>query len=578
MIELDLLIRGGTVVEGSGAPAFLADVGIAGDRIVEIGRIDVPAKQVIEADGLLVTPGFVDIHTHLDAQLAWDPAATSSCWHGVTSVVLGNCGVTFAPCRPDDRRVLAEMMESVEDIPADSIMEGLSWDWQSYGEYLDAVERMPKGVNVGGMVGHCAVRYYVMGDRSADLDAVATPEEIREMASLVEDALRAGALGFSTSRTFFHRVPDGRHVPGTFAARDEVLAIGDVLGAHGAGVFEVAPQGLFESTPADVRSMLSAADLAAMEDVGAEIEWMADISRRSGRPVTFALAQTDVLPDRYREVLRSVESQNAAAAILRPQTTVRGVGILFTLAGRTPFDATPSWQELMALPFELRVAGTTDPGMRQRLVDDANARGKDAFFATVFVMRPDDVRYDYSEADSLLAHARSRGESPVEAFLRLVQETNGDVVLNRPVLNHDMGAVRDLLAHPETILGLGDAGAHVGQIMDASLPTYFLSHWVRDVGLHPIEEGIRQLTSEPAELFGLAGRGILRRGAFGDVNVFDLDELAVTAPTIVHDFPGGASRFIQKSRGYHHTVVNGRVSMVAQDHTGVLNGRMLRGA
>ncbi|HTH07298.1 MAG TPA: amidohydrolase family protein, partial [Ilumatobacteraceae bacterium] len=294
MTTFDLIVRNGQVVDGTGAPSVRADIGVVGDRVSAIGDLHgETASTEIDASDRYVTPGFVDIHTHLDAQLAWDPIGTSSCWHGVTTVVMGNCGVTFAPCRPDDREYLAEMMESVEDIPATSILEGLPWDWTTYGEYLQSVDRMAKGVNVGGMVGHCAVRYHAMGDRSLDEEA-ADPSDVAAMCELVDEAMRAGALGFSTSRTFLHRVPDGRPVPGTYAAPEELLAIGDVLGRHGRGVFEAAAR-------------LGEGDDDSLKNTRGEIRWMSELSRRSGRPVTFGLAQSNRRPDLYSRVIQLTE-------------------------------------------------------------------------------------------------------------------------------------------------------------------------------------------------------------------------------------------------------------------------------
>ena len=333
----DLVIRNGLVVDGIGGEPVGADVAIDGDRIAGVGEVGERGRREIDADGRLVTPGFVDIHTHLDAQLAWDPIGSSSCWHGVTSVVLGNCGVTFAPCKPEDRRYLAEMMESVEDIPADSIMSGLPWDWESYGDYLDAVERMPKGVNAGGMVGHCAVRIHAMGERALD-DAPASDADVAAMCELVAEAIDAGALGFSTSRTALHRVPDGRVVPGTKAEAGELLEIARVMGARGRGVFESAPA-LGERGPDGERR------------TRAEVGLLGEISRLTGRPATFGLSQTKRVPDVHLEALDVVERETAAGAVLRPQTTARGIGVLFGPAHRTPFDGAPAWRALRDLPI-----------------------------------------------------------------------------------------------------------------------------------------------------------------------------------------------------------------------------------
>jgi N-acyl-D-amino-acid deacylase len=516
---------------------------------------------VIDAEGCLVTPGFVDIHTHLDAQLAWDPIASSSCWHGVTSVVLGNCGVTFAPCKPADREYLAHMMESVEDIPASSILEGLAFDWESYGEYLDAIGRMPKGLNVGGMVGHCAVRYHAMGERSLD-DAPATADDIANMQALVEEAIGAGALGFSSSRTFLHRVPDGRPVPGTYAHEDELLAIADVLGQRGAGVLEFAAR-------------LGERDGADLVNTRAEVAWMARITRETKRPVTFNLAQTNARPTLHEDVLAMVDEENAAGAGLRPQSTTRAIGVLFTLAHNTPFHGAKSWQ---ALPADLggRLAAFEDDARRATLIAEGDDAASRDFLALTYILDPRTMRYDFGRDDGVLARAEAAGETPAALFVRLSRETAGRAAIVFPFLNQRLDGVETILRHPNAVLGLGDSGAHVGQIMDASLPTFFLTYWIRERGLFGLEEAIRKLTSEPADLFGITGRGRLVAGAAADVNVIDYEALALDAPEYLHDFPGGAGRYAQRARGYRATLVNGQVFMEDGVHTGALAGTLLR--
>jgi N-acyl-D-amino-acid deacylase len=398
----DIVIRNGMVIDGTGAPGRVADVAIAGDRVVEVGPVSGAGRREINADGRIVTPGFVDIHSHLDAQVAWDPILSSSCWHGVTSVVIGNCGVTFAPCRPDDRRFLAEMMESVEDIPADGIMNGLPWDWISYGEYLRTLDRMPKGLNVGGMVGHCAVRYYVMGDRSAGQEP-ASADEIAQMCALVEEAMQGGALGFSTSRTRLHKVPDGRHVPGTWADTEEMMAIGAVLGRLGRGVFESAPR--FEG------------DTEHYDKSRAEIAWMSELSRATGRPVTFGISQANARPELYRHVLEFAREGNARGGVVRPQTTVRGIGVLFGLScSRTPWDNLPGWKALRGLSLQEKVDALKDPARRAALV--AEADGKPGWVAAeqLYFLDPGDAAYYPDPSCSLAGLAAARGVSPAAAF------------------------------------------------------------------------------------------------------------------------------------------------------------------
>jgi N-acyl-D-amino-acid deacylase len=557
----DLVIRNGNVVDGTGAEPVAADVAIDGDRITAVGDVDGKGTREIDAEGRLVTPGFVDIHTHLDAQLAWDPIGSSSCWHGVTSVVLGNCGVTFAPCKPEDRRFLAEMMESVEDIPADSIMDGLAWDWESYGEYLDAVDRMPKGINAGGMVGHCAVRIHAMGERAMD-EAPASEADVAAMCELVAEAIDAGALGFSTSRTALHRVPDGRVVPGTHAAPHELLEIAQVMGDRQRGVFEAAAALGERGADGDRRTQ-------------PEVAMLGEISRRTGRPATFGLSQTKRVPGIHTDALETVEQQNALGANLRPQTTARGIGLLFGPSCRTPFDGSPAWKALRDLSLAETLGIMRNPEQRADLV--AAAEGLPTIpMDELYVLPEGDARYDLGPDDTLGAHAKRREVSPAEAFLQLVDERNGNVLVNWPFLNDDMEAVETMLRDPHSVLGLADAGAHVGMIMDSSQPTFYLTYWIRDRGLSGIGEAIRRLTSDTAELFGVADRGVLRPGAFADVNVIDLDGMRLPQPEYVNDFPRGAGRYVQRATGYDATIVNGSVFMEHGEHTGELAGRLLR--
>jgi len=559
----DILIRGGTVVDGTGAPGRVADVAIDGDRVAAVGRDLGPARRTLDAEGRLVTPGFVDLHTHLDAQLAWDPLATSSCWHGVTSVVMGNCGVTFAPVRSGDHRWLAELMESVEDIPADTILSGLPWDWESYGGYLDSLARRPLGVNAGGMVGHCALRWYAMGERSVDPDATPSGEELATMCRLVEEAVAAGALGFSTSRTLRHRTPEGQHVPGTWAPPEELCALAGAVGRQGRGVIGVSPR--FDG------------EGPAVPRVESELAWMEQASRTSGRPLTFNLTQTVEQGEHWRRALELAAEANGRGARIRPQTTSRGIGVLFSLAHMTPFDRTPAWMALRGRTLAEKLAAMRDPEGRRSLLADPEAGPSRRTLERFLVLRPErGARYEPDPAGSLAAEAERRGLPPVAAYLELCLETEGRVILNWPVLNHDFGAIAEMLTTPVVMMGLADSGAHVGQILDASQPTFYLSYWVKERGLVPLEEGIRRITSDTASFAGLPDRGVLRPGAFADVNVVDWDTLSLPLPEYVHDLPGGAGRFVQRAHGFEATLVNGRVFMEKGVHTGELPGTVLR--
>jgi N-acyl-D-amino-acid deacylase len=554
----DLVIRGGLVADGFGGEPYPADVAVDSDRITDIGRDIGRARRELKADGRLVVPGFIDIHTHLDAQLWWDPIGSSSCWHGVTSAVLGNCGVTFAPCKKEDRRYLAEVMESVEDVPADTIMAGVDWSWETYGDYLGSLDRLHKGLNVGGMVGHCALRWHAMGERSLSR-VPARDEDIATMVALAEEALTCGALGISTSRTLLHRAPGGHHVPGTYADHRELAALGAVLGRHHRGVFEAVP-----------------AFVGGSDDPGPELDMLIEIARSTEQSVTFTLIQEAVAPNRQRKILDAVHAARADGVPIYPQTTVRGIGIWYGIVNETPFDRASAWRAIRNLSFDERLEVLRDPQGRARLIASAEHEPTRVPLGAVYVQPPGDPRYEFGPAHSLLAVAATRGVSPAEAFIDLTLETDGQQLFTWPFLNEDLTAVEEMLASPLTVLGLADAGAHAGQIVDASQPTWFLAHWVRDLGLHSIGEGIRQLTSVPARLFGLEDRGLLREGSYADVVVLDVDALGLPSPEYVHDFPAGAGRFLQRARGYAWTIVNGEVFMEDGLHTGTLAGHVLR--
>jgi N-acyl-D-aspartate/D-glutamate deacylase len=559
----DLVISGGIVVDGTGAPPRPADVAVDGDRIVAVGEVDATgARRVIEADGRIVTPGFVDLHSHLDAQIGWDPLMSSSCWHGVTSVVMGNCGMTFAPVRPGQAEVLAQAMESVEDIPASAILEGLSWDWETYGQYLDAIDRVPKGINAGGYVGDVALRLYVAGDASCEADFQLSPDQRAEMAALIREAMEAGALGYSISRSLTHRTPDGRSVPGTWSDPEEFYAVAEPLRELGRGVLECAPR-------------YNEVD-GSTSRVDEELAWIAEISRRTGRPFSFNLMQMRSMGDHYRRVLELAEEANRTGAQLRPQTTPRSIGILFSLAANTLIDDLPSFQPLKALDLAGRLAALRDPEIRRRLEDEGAAKAVEPF-ERMFLMRPEHgATYRYEPADSIAAQAAAAGRTPVAHYLAVLDETDGTAVANWPVLNEDFGAIEELLASPVTIMGLADAGAHATQIMDASQPTFFLSHWVRDRGVLTLEDAVRRLSSDTASFIGFRDRGEIRIGAYADLNVIDLDGLRLPLPEIVHDFPGGSPRFVQRAEGIGHTIVNGVPFLEDGQHTGALPGRLLR--
>ncbi len=559
----DVVITNGTVVDGTGTPARRADVAIDEDRVTAIGKVDSAGAGItIDAEGKIVTPGFVDLHSHLDAQISWDPIMSSSCYHGVTSVVMGNCGMTFAPLRPGQQEVLANAMETVEDIPASCILDGLPWDWEGFGGYLDAIEAMPQGLNAGGYVGDVAVRLYVAGDAACEPDFSATPDQLAEMASLVDEAMQAGALGYSISRSLFHRVPDGRSVPGTWSPPSEFFAIADPLRKRQQGVLESAPRYNFEDIEGD--------------RVAEEVGWMAELSRQTGRPFSFNLQQINSLGRHYRDVLALSVEANESGACLRPQVTPRSVGVLFSLAANTPLDAMAAFSPLADLDLGGRLAGLSDPHVRADLIAEGANHPTEPFEQMFLMSAGMPANYDYEPADSLAAISRAKGVSPIEAYIDEMLDSGGRSILNWPVMNQDQDAVRELVTSDVTIMGLADAGAHATQIMDASQPTYFLSHWVRDEKAVSLEDGVRAVTGDTADFIGYKDRGTLSEGSYADVNVIDLDALSLPVPQIVNDFPGGIARFVQCAEGIDHTFVNGKHFMDHGEHTGELAGRLLR--
>jgi N-acyl-D-aspartate/D-glutamate deacylase len=568
----DLVIKGGTVVDGTGAPARTADVAVSDRRVTEVGKVEGRARREIDADGLLVTPGFVDIHTHYDGQVTWDPLLTPSCWHGVTTVVMGNCGVGFAPVAPDRHDWLIGLMEGVEDIPGAALSAGIQWAWQSFPEYLDTLDRVPKAIDIGAQVPHGAVRGFVMGERGARNEP-ATPEDIQAMAVIVREGIAAGALGFSTSRTLAHRAIDGEPVPGTFAAEDELFGIGSVLGELGTAVFELAPAGALGE------------DLAAPEK---EMDWMRRLSAAIGRPVTFALNQNNNDPEAWRRMLDLAAAAAAEGARVRPQVHGRTVSLLLGLQTFHPFNFCPTWASIGLLPWQERASRMRDDAdLRARLMNEARALEDDPIVSGF--MRPsriyvlgDPPDYEPPASRSVAGMAAAEGRSQWETLYDLLLSDGGRELLNAPVLNYTEGnldAAREMLMHPTSAFGLGDGGAHAGQTCDASTTTYLLSYWARDRAHDriPLETAVHKLTGATASLFGLGDRGVLAPGMKGDVNVIDFERLQLHRPELVSDLPGGASRLIQRSDGYEVTINAGEVTVERGEDTGARPGVLLRG-
>ncbi len=549
----DLVIRNGRLIDGTGKPSEQADLAIDGDTITKVGAVADPGRREIDAAGLAVTPGFVDIHTHLDAQIGWDPYLTPLSWHGVTTALLGNCGVTFAPVRPQGAQTLAAMMETVEDIPRDAILNGLPWNWESYGGYLDAIESTAPVINVAGLVGHCAVRYYVMGERAVDEQP--TEAELADMAEVVGRSVAEGAVGFSTSRIIGHRLPDGRDVPGTHAEHGELLRIAEAVKAAGGGL------------------MQNVLNLAG--DFEGELDLIRKQAETSGDRVLFSITagRSDSSGQLFNDRIAAMRADGLdVSGIAIP----RGSGFVAGLVNMLPWSF-GRWESFAALDFDGRLAALDDPSTFAALVEDATA--DTGYFGSVplfWLGEGDTPNYIFEEESSVAAMAERAGESPAETFLRISRDTRGKALFVMRLFNPNLKAVADLISKGDVFPGLGDAGAHVGQVMDSGWCSFVLSHWVRDQNLFSVEEAVRRMTSAPARILGCEDRGVIAAGKRADINVIDLDRVSERMPEYVHDFPGGAGRFVQKARGYRATFCNGEMILGNDELVGARSGRVLR--
>ena len=559
----DLLIKNGMVVDGSGGARYRADVGVREGRIAAIGRINERAKRTLDAEGQVVTPGFVDGHTHMDAQVFWDPIGASSCYHGITSVVMGNCGFTLAPCRQSEADFVFRNLERAEDISREAMLAGIDWRWESFPEFLDAVEALPKGINYAGYIGHSALRTYVMGERA--FSEAATEDDQKAMERLVQEAVQAGAIGFSTSRTFNHTTADDRPVASRLAQWDEVRGIVNAMGAVGKGLFEIAGE-------------------APGRDPERNREYherLRDLAVESGVTQTWGMFSVRVAPDLWRPYFDLLNETAASGGRMFAQVHSRALNVLLSFKTYTPFDKWDVWKDLRSLPLEEQKARLKDPALKAQLIASASAEYKGPRVVGAEA-RPPKWDWVYPMADMAQDHpsmaelAARKGVHPVELMIDLSLEHDFDIYFRQPIANEDQEHVLEMMKHPRSAITFSDSGAHVAQIMDSSLQTHLLSHWVRDRQAFTLEEAVRQITYNTATLWGLHDRGLIRTGMAADLVVFDPDSIGPRLPEVDHDLPAGAKRLKQTADGIKHTMVNGEVLLTDNEHTGATPGRLLR--
>jgi len=568
-MTLDLLIRGGTVVDGSGKPRFTADVGVKDGRIVDVGRISSAAARTIDADGLIVSPGFIDGHTHMDAQVFWDPLGSCSCWHGVTSVVMSNCGFALAPCKPEDREWYARCLSAVEDIPTEAMAAGIDWSWETFPEYLQTVERLPKAINYGMYIGHSALRMYVMGRRA--LSEKATEDDMTGMARAVQEALKAGALGFSSSRASTHVTPDDTPVASRIAEWEEIDRIMAAMAELDAGIFQVGP------------------DIASGARHRAFLERLRQVALASKRPIMFGVLSTrqgdDPMP--WNNQTQYIDDTVAAGGRMFGQGTTKSINAIFSLKSYLPFDVLPAWKPIRALPIEEQKKRLRDPEVRRALVAaEAAMKPRDKTFqgggaATTDPRKPDyanlfamkGVDWDDPTVEQL---ATRRGQHPVEVMIDL-SLANDDQVYVQPLVNESPDDVLGMLRHQRTLATFSDSGAHVCQEMGSSLQTHFLSYWVRKRRAFTLEQAIKKLTHDNAAAWEMTGRGLLREGCHADILLFEEDRIGPLLPTVEKDLPGGARRLVQKAEGIKATLVNGATTFENGEATGASSGIVLKG-
>ncbi len=564
----DLIIRGGLVVDGTGAPGRVADVAVRDGVIVRVGEIEGDAAEAVDATGLVVTPGYVDTHTHYDGQATWDDRLAPSSWHGVTTAVLGNCGVGFAPVHPDRREWLIQLMEGVEDIPGTALHEGIRWSWETFPEYLDALEQLPRALDVAAQLPHGALRTYVMGERGAD-DEPATADDIQRMEQLAEEAIRAGAVGFSTNRLPSHRAKDGRSLPGTAAADEELFAIARGVAAGGGGVIQsTSAEGIGE-VPGGYRE---------------EVDRLTRISLATGLPTTMSLSQNEVRPDLWRDVLEWVHQSTAAGARLTPQIAGRPLSLLLGFSTRHQFEGRPSYDEIAQLPLDERVRELAQPERRARILAERTDTGLGRFISMMghklFPMS-DPPNYEPARDENLGLLAEREGRSLDEVCYDTYLHRDGRQLVLFTLNGYaycNTEHIKAMLEDDTTMLGLADGGAHCSLICDASVYTSMLSYWARDraSGTVPLELVVSKMTSIPAALYGFADRGVIEPGRRADLNVVDLERLQLQPPEVAHDLPTGAARIVQRASGYVRTYVAGQAVTVNDQDTGARPGQLVR--
>ena len=562
----DLVIKNGVLIDGSGLPRHHADVAVRHGRIAAVGRIRERAREVMDADGLVVAPGFIDGHTHMDAQIFWDPLGTCSCWHGVTTVVMGNCGFTLAPCPESQKHLVVRNLERAEDIAAEAMAAGIEWKWTTFPEFLDCLDALPKGINYAGYLGHCALRTYVMGERA--FEQAATDDDLRAMERELRDAIRAGAIGFTTSRSPIHETPDGRPVASRLATWDEVRRLVGVMGDLNAGLFELAGEAVGREL----------SDPVAFRDYHVRLR---DLAVETGRPVTWGNFSRLEAPDVWRRYLDLLDETAAAGGRMFAQVHSRGLNVVLSFKTQLPFDHLPAWKPFRALALAEQRQRLRDPETRRRLIAGAHERPERRALGTEARPFPYEWIFLYDTVAgphrTVAEIARERGVDPAEAMIDLALEKDLDRFFVHPVANEDQDTVLEMMRHPRAVVTFSDSGAHVSQIVDSSLQTHLLSHWVRAKQAFTLEQAVRMLTLVPATYWGFADRGLVREGFVADLIVFDPDTISPEMPEVVNDLPAGARRLVQRARGITATIVNGEVLLRDGKHTGALPGQLLRG-